>query len=90
MGGAPYKSAKEGGGSSFECSAFNHERGPMSRLQQTRCPLNIGQTVMYDGAASTLKWSLDGTQHSEQHHDNVSAVRAALATTVYTKQPCNK
>ena len=32
MGGAPYKSAKEGGGYSFKYSAFNHERAPMSCL----------------------------------------------------------
>ena len=36
MGGAPYKSAKEGGGRSLTVSAFNHERAPKSCLQRLK------------------------------------------------------
>ena len=34
MDGAPYKSAKVGGGRSFECFAFDHKSVPMTCLQR--------------------------------------------------------
>jgi len=44
MGGAPYKSAEEGGGCSFDFSTFNYKRAPMSCLQRL------------DALANNWKW----------------------------------
>ena len=54
MGGAPYKSAKEGVGALSTVSAFNHERAPTSCLQRlealeaNNCTQNNGITSGFE------------------------------------------
>ena len=67
MGGAPYKSAKEGGGGySF---VFNHERAPICHVYSDFMSSKqiIGQLRTTKPPVS-LKLSPDSTQHSEWHH----------------------
>ena len=62
MSGAPYKSATEGGGRSFNCY---HERVPMSVTWCPQSQIN-GQTIIYNGTTSlqsqvmTMHNTLDG------------------------------
>ena len=57
LGGAPYKSMKEGGGPLSNVTSFNNERVPMSCLYSNSMPLKqiIGQAIMYNGATSSFK-----------------------------------
>ena len=74
MDGAPYKSAKVGGGRSFECFAFDHESVPMSCLQQLDA---LGANYWTKNNVQRNHQQLqspDGTQHSEQHHITMSMV----------------
>ena len=65
MGGAPYRSAKEGVGALLSFAAFNHERVPMSCLQRLNALKahnwtnnNVRQNHQQ------LRSYPDGTQHS--------------------------
>ena len=52
MGGAPYKSAKNGGGFSLNASAFNHKLAPMY-VKSDSLPTNMLKywtTITYNGA----------------------------------------
>ena len=73
MGGAPYKSTKEGGGHSFECFAFNHESAPISCLQRLDA-LGANNWTNNNLQKNHQRLSPDSTQHSEQHHITVSMV----------------
>ena len=59
LGGAPYKSAKEGGGALSAVSAFNHERAPSgtSCLQRLSKPSKqiIAHKITYNGITSGFK-----------------------------------
>ena len=72
-------------------SAFNHRKAPTSCLQRLDALEAKKQRTTESPAA--LKSSPDGTQHSERHDVTVSivqlAVLTALATSFYTKIPCN-
>ena len=63
---------KRGVGALLSVSAFNHERAPMSYLQQ----LDVlkANKLANDGIPATSKLSSDGTQHSERHHVTVNIV----------------
>ena len=66
ISGAPYKSAKDGGGDALSSvSAFNHRRAPMSSFSDLMPSKQInGQTIMYKRTPAASKLSPDGTQHS--------------------------
>ena len=83
MGGAPYKSAKEGVGTLSNVSTFNHERAPipMSCLQLLNAiEANIwtNNNIQTEPLAAS-KSSPDSTQHSEWdcEHGVVQCVQLA-------------
>ena len=69
MGGATYKSRKEGGGHSFKCfhnlTTNEHPHHVYSKSMPWK--QIIEQTIIAEPPAA-LKLSPDGTQHSEWHH----------------------
>ena len=77
MGGAPYRSEKEGVGTGLSSvSSFNHERAPMSCLQLLSVieANNWTNNNVQTEPLVALKSSPDDKQHSEQHHVTVSTV----------------
>ena len=60
MGGAPYRSVREGRGgvgALSNAAAFNHKRAPMSYVYSDSMPSKqiIEQTIVYNGATSGFK-----------------------------------
>ena len=94
MGGAPYKSAKEGHGCSFECFTFNHKRVSLSCLQQL-------------DALEANNWTNSNVQRNHQqlwsrvwwhttlwivpYHHKHGVARGAhcIGYVVYAKMPCS-
>ena len=78
MGGARYKSDKEGGGHSFDCSCVQPRKSAHVMFTATWKPSKqiIGLKTKYCRTESpaALKSSPDGTQHSERHDVTVSIV----------------
>ena len=88
MGGAPYKSVKEGGWALFRKSAY-------VIFTVTRCPL-IRQTTTYGTteppvASKSRPDSITtlGTAPSHREHGEACNVCTTLDMSVYAKLPCN-
>ena len=81
MGRAPYMSAKGGVGALSTVAIFNHERAPMSYLQQLE-------------ALEANTWTQNNIQRNHQHlRSRVLTAQntlllTALAMSFYTKIPC--
>ena len=67
MGGAPYKSAKEGSGRSFDCFRILTTKEQPRHVYSDLKPSKqiIGHKITYNVTPAASKLSPDDTQHSE-------------------------
>ena len=85
MGGAPYKTAKEGVGALSSVSAFNHKRAPTSCLQWLDAPkLDNGIKLSHQLPLNQVL-----TAHNTPMLCVAWGVRRIGYMSVYAKQPCN-
>ena len=83
MGGAPYKTAKEGVGALSSVSAFNHKRAPTSCLQRLDAP------KLDNGIKLSHQLLLNQVLTAHNAPGPMLCVARISYMSIYAKQPCN-